>query len=158
MEEALRIAHQMWTGPVGPYQGTHYQLTQTLNSPAAVSQPHPPILIGGSGEKKTLRLVAQYADACNLFTYGGIDLLRTKLDVLRRHCDVVARPYEAIEKTTLGTVHLAPGAMTPAQVIAQCQELASVGIQHAIVNMPNVHEITPLEVFGREIIPAVAGL
>jgi F420-dependent oxidoreductase-like protein len=157
LEEALQIAHQMWSGTVGPYQGTYYQLAQTLNSPPALSQPHPPILIGGSGEKKTLRLVAKYADACNLFTYGGPDVLRAKLDVLRRHCEDVGRPYEEIEKTSLGTVHLAAGGMTPAQVIDSCRELAGLGIQHAIFNMPNVHEITPLEVFGREIIPAVAG-
>ena len=68
----------------------------------------------------------------------------------------VARPYEAIEKTTLATVHLAPGAMSAAEVVAQCRDLAALGIQHAIFNMPNVHEITPLETFGREIIPAVA--
>ncbi len=157
LEEALQIAHQMWSGTVAPYQGTHYQLAQTLNSPPALSKPHPPILIGGSGEKKTLRLVAKYADACNLFAYGGAEVLRGKLDVLRRHCDDVGRPYEEIEKTTLGTVHLAPGSMTAAQVIDTLRELAGLGIQQAIVNMPNVHEITPLEVFGREIIPAVAG-
>ena len=157
LEEALQIAHQMWTGPVGPYHGTHYQLTQTLNSPPALSQPHPPILIGGSGEKKTLRLVATYADACNLFAQGGTDMLRAKLDVLRRHCDEVGRPYDDIEKTAISTVHLAPGQMTSAQVIATCRDLSDVGIQHVIFNMPNVHEITPLEVFGREIIPAVAG-
>jgi len=157
LEEALRIAHQMWKGPVGPYQGAHYQLAQTLNSPTALSRPHPPILIGGSGEKKTLRLVAQYADACNLFAHAGPDAVRAKLEVLRRHCAEVGRSYEDIEKTTLGTVHLAPGGMSPAQVIAQCRELADMGIQHAIFNMPNVHEITPLEVFAREIIPEVAG-
>ncbi len=71
LEETLQIAHQMWSGEVAPYRGAHYQLEETLNSPQALSRPHPPIMVGGMGEKKTLRLVAQYADACNLFAYGG---------------------------------------------------------------------------------------
>jgi F420-dependent oxidoreductase-like protein len=158
LEETLRIARQMWAGDLAPFHGAHYHLEEPLNSPQPLTRPHPPILIGGGGEKRTLRLVAQYADACNLFTYAGAEALRAKLDVLRRHCDEVGRPYEQIERTSLGTVHLAPGTMTPAQVIAQCRDLAAIGIQHAIFNMPNVHEIAPLETFGREIIPAVADL
>lgn len=158
LEEALQIAHQMWAGERAPYQGSHYQLADPLNSPPALAQPHPPIMVGGGGEQKTLRLVAQYADACNLFARMGPDVLRQKLDILKRHCDAVGRPYEAIERTALGTVRLAPGADTAASVIAQCRELAKLGIQHAIFNMPNVHELAPLEVFGREIIPAVAEL
>jgi F420-dependent oxidoreductase-like protein len=158
LEETLQIAKQMWSDDVGPYQGRHYQLAETINSPQPVSKPHPPILIGGMGEKKTLRLVAMYADACNLFVYAGIDVLRHKLDVLKGHCQAVGRPYEEIERTSLGTVHLAEGEMTAAQVIEQCRGLAEAGIQHAIFNMPNVHEIKPLEIFGKEIIPAVAEL
>ncbi len=127
-------------------------------SPLPLTQPHPPILIGGSGEKKTLRLVAQYADACNLFAGRGLDALRSKLDVLKGHCEQVGRDFNEIEKTTLGTVHLAPGKMGVPDVIRLCQELAGLGIQHAIFNMPNVHEIAPLETFGREIIPAAAEL
>jgi F420-dependent oxidoreductase-like protein len=156
LEETLQIARQMWAGNVAPYRGKHYQLEQPLNSPPPISRPHPPILIGGGGEKKTLRLVAQYADACNLFAQAGTGAVQAKLDVLRGHCDAVGRPYDEIERTSLGTVHLAPGAMTARQVITLCEELAAVGIQHAIFNMPNVHEIAPLEVFGREIIPAAA--
>ena len=123
-----------------------------------LSRPHPPILIGGMGEQKTLRLVAKYADACNLFVRAGIDVLRHKLDVLQGHCDDVGRDYDEIEKTTLGTVHIAPDEMSADDVIDTCRELAGIGIQHAIFNMPNVHEITPLEVFGNEIIPAVTEL
>jgi len=110
------------------------------------------------GEKKTLRLVAQYADACNLFLTMGLEAVRTRLSVLKKHCETLGRDYAEIEKTTLGTVHLAKDKMSASDVIAQCRELASLGIQHAIFNMPNVHEITPLEIFAREIIPAVAEL
>lgn len=158
LEETLQIAKQMWSDDDGAFEGKHYHLSQTLNSPQPLSQPHPPILIGGGGEKKTLRLVAQYADACNLFAAMGADVVRHKLDVLHRHCDDVGRDYDEIEKTTLDTVHLAPGEMSAADIIKRCETLADLGIEHAIVNMPNVHEITPLETFGKEIIPAVAGL
>jgi hypothetical protein len=120
------------------------------------TKPHPPIPIGGAGEKKTLRLVAQYADACNLFAFGGADVIRAKLDVLKRHCEQVGRPYDEIEPTALGMIHLAPGGMTVAQVIEMCRTLSQAGIQHLIVFMPNVYEITLLEVIGRDIIPAVA--
>jgi F420-dependent oxidoreductase-like protein len=158
LEEALQIAQQMWSANNGPYQGRYYQLAETLCNPQPLSQPHPPILIGGTGEKKTLRLVAQYADACNLFARLGLDTIRAKLDVLKQHCDKVGRDYATIEKTTLDTVHLAPGQASAADVIKQCRTLADMGIQHAIFNMPNVQDITPLEIFGREIIPAVAEL
>ena len=112
LEEALQIAHQMWSGKVAEYQGKHYQLAETLNRPSPLSQPHPPILIGGMGEKKTLRLVAQYADACNLFAHAGAETIRQKLDVLRQHCADVGRNYADIEKTSLGTVKLAADGMT----------------------------------------------
>ncbi len=115
-------------------------------------------MIGGMGERKTLRLVAQYADACNLFAHGGPDVIRQKLDVLRGHCEDVGRDYEEIERTALGTVNLAPEGMTSGQVIEHCREMSEAGIQHLIFNMPNVHEIEPLETFGREVIPAVAEL
>jgi F420-dependent oxidoreductase-like protein len=158
LEETLQIAHQMWSGEVAPYDGTHYRLEETLNSPQVLSNPHPPIMIGGMGEKKTLRLVAQYADACNLFTYGGRDLIRHKLDVLRGHCEDVGRDYEEIERTALSTVNLAADGMTEDEVIGLCRQLNEAGIEHVIFNMPNVHEIRPLEAFGERIIPAVAGL
>ena len=158
LEEALQIAHQMWAGEVAPYDGRHYHLAEPLNSPQVLSRPHPPVMIGGMGEKRTLRLVAQYADACNLFIYGGADLIRHKLDVLRRHCEEVGRDYEEIERTALGTVNLAQGGMTAEGVIGLCRELNEAGIEHLIFNMPNVYEIRPLETFGEKIIPAVAEL
>jgi F420-dependent oxidoreductase-like protein len=156
LEEALQIAHQMWSGSTGPYQGKHYQLAETMCVPQPLSRPHPPIMIGGMGEKKTLRLVAQYADACNLFTGYGMDALRGRLDTLKRHCDALGRDYATVEKTSLSTAHLAPGKQSASDVIAHCRELAATGIQHAIFNMPNVQDLTPLETFRREIIPAAA--
>lgn len=155
LEETLQIAQKMWAGDESGHQGQHYQLERTLNVPQAISQPHPPIMVGGSGERKTLRLVAEYADACNLFV-RDLDFLRHKLDVLRRHCENAGRPYDDIEKTTLGTVDLSEGQMSAGDVIELCRKLADVGIEHAIFNMPTVHELTPLHAFGERIIPAVA--
>jgi F420-dependent oxidoreductase-like protein len=155
LEEALQIAKQMWSANNGPYHGKHYHLEETLCSPQPLSRPHPPILVAGSGEKKTLRLVAQYADACNLF--GTAETVRAKLAILKQHCNALGRDYGSIEKTTLSVADLQPGKMTPNGVIEQCKVLAAVGVQHAIFYLPNVHEIRPLEIFGREIIPAVAG-
>ena len=158
LEETLQIANQMWSGEVARYEGKHYHLAETLNSPQALTKPHPPIMIGGMGEKKTLRLVAKYADACNLFAYAGPEVLRQKLDILQGHCGDVGRDYEEIERTALGTVSLGPDGMNAEEVIEICQELNDAGIQLLIFNMPNVHEIKPLETFGERIIPAVAGL
>jgi F420-dependent oxidoreductase-like protein len=156
LEETLQIANQMWSENNGAFNGKYYQLAETLCNPQPLSKPHPPILIGGGGERKTLRLVAKYADACNLMGRLSDDDLRSKLDILKSHCDEVGRDYNAIEKTTLTSVHLAPGQTTPRDVIKDCQRLAGLGFQHVIFNMPNVQDITPLEVFGRKIIPAVA--
>ena len=155
LEETLQIAQQMWSADNGPYRGRHFQLAETLCVPQPLSRPHPPILVAGGGEKKTLRLVAQYADACNLF--GSPEAVRAKLDVLKRHCEALGRDFGTIEITTLGTVDLQPGKMSAKDVIAHCKALASVGVQHAVFNIPTVHELTPIDVFRREIIPAVAG-
>jgi len=102
LEETLEIVKQMWSEEGGAYDGRHYRLAETVNVPAPVQRPHPPILIGGSGERKTLRLVAQHADACNLFGESP-DAVRHKLEVLRRHCDDVGRDYETIERTMIVT-------------------------------------------------------
>jgi F420-dependent oxidoreductase-like protein len=150
LEETLQIAQQMLSGSQEPYD-----LKRTLNSPQVLSKPHPPILIGGMGEKKTLRLVAKYADACNLFLRGGVDVVHAKLEILKKHCAELGRDYNEIEKTTLGTALLAPDNMTAQSVVELCRALAKIGVQHAIFNMPNVSEMRPLEIFGREIIPSV---
>ncbi|MEJ2011517.1 MAG: LLM class F420-dependent oxidoreductase [Anaerolineales bacterium] len=158
LEETLQIAHQMWADDRSPFMGAHYRLARPINSPQPLTRPHPPIMIGGMGEQKTLRFVARYGDACNLFLRAGLDTLRHKLNVLHGHCDDLGRDSDEIEKTTLGTVHLAPGEMDAADVIKSCEDLAALGFSHAIFNMPNVHEITPLEIFGQQIIPAVREL
>ena len=103
LEETIQICEQMWSDNDGPYEGKHYQLAETICVPQPLQSPRPPILIGGGGEKKTLRLVAKYADACNLFATSRADISR-KLDVLRAHCDAEGRDYDAIEKTILGQV------------------------------------------------------
>jgi F420-dependent oxidoreductase-like protein len=158
LEETLRIAKQMWSGEVAPFAGRHYRLAETLCVPQPLRRPHPPILIGGMGEQRTLRLVARHADACNLFTYMGAAEVGRKLDVLRRHCEAERRDFDEIERTTLGTVQLAPGKQTPADVIRELGALAKVGVQHAIVNLPNVHEIAPVERLAKEVLPEIAGL
>jgi alkanesulfonate monooxygenase len=126
-----------------------------LLDPQPVSRPHPPILIGGGGEQVTLRLVATYGDACNILVPDPGES-RHKLEVLRRHCEAVGRPYEEIEKTSLVEVDLRPGRQRPADVVAALRTQADEGIEHVIVNMPDAETIRPLEVFGREIIPSVA--
>ncbi len=159
LEETLQIAHQMWSGEAKPYEGKHYQLARTLNSPQAVQKPHPPILIGGTGEKKTLRFVAQYGDACNLFARMGNDALQHKLDVLRDHCQTLGRPYEQIEKTTLDVLHITcdgnNGTMTPAAAIGYFAGLAAMGIDHAIFSMPNVTNLEAFDILATEIVPEV---
>jgi len=155
LEETLQIAHHMWSGNREPFEGKHFQLAEPICSPMPLSEPHPPILIGGSGETKTLRFVALYANACNLFARAGEDELKHKLGILQKHCADMGRPYDAIEKTALDSVHIAPGMQTAEEVISRCQELAEIGFQHIIFNMPNVQDIYPLEVFGDEIIPAI---
>jgi F420-dependent oxidoreductase-like protein len=134
LEEVLQIANQMWRGDETPYQGKHYQLMRPLNSPNSLQRPHPPILIGGSGERKTLRLVAQYADACNLFDLPGTQFagnLEHKLNVLREHCDAVGRDYHSIEKTVTSNPDLAEGGTA---LLDHLGELAELGIDHALVS------------------------
>ena len=158
LEETLQIANQMWSDNNGPYDGKHFHLAETLCNPQPLTKPRPPILIGGVGEKKTLRLVAKYANACNMFGGMGTEVLRSKLAILKQHCEAAGRNYAEIEKTVLNTAHLAPDKMSAADVSAQCRELSTIGFQHVIFNMPNIQDIKPLDIFGREIIPAVAEL
>ncbi len=162
LEETLQIALQMWSGEVGPYNGNYYQLAETLNSPQAVSTPHPPILIGGTGEQKTLRFVARYGDACNLFARLGDDALRHKLDVLKRHCETEGRPYEEIEKTSLDSMLVTRGegqrAMSPQQAVDAFAHLAEIGFDQALISMPNVSDPDAFNIFRDEVVPAVHAL
>ena len=155
LEETLQICLQMWRGDETPYTGKYYQLERPLNSPQALSEPHPPIMIGGSGERKTLRFVARYAQACNLFL--GPDLAR-KLDVLRAHCDTEGRDYDEIVKTCYFRFDVGENGERAGQVTDQLGALAEMGFQAAIGSVARVWEVRPLEVIGGEVIPAVAGL
>jgi F420-dependent oxidoreductase-like protein len=155
LEETLRICLQMWRGDESPYRGRHYQLERPLNSPQALTAPHPPIMIGGGGERKTLRLVARYAQACNLFTTP--DLAR-KLDVLRAHCDAVGRDYDEITKTCYFWFDVGEKGEKAGETVDRLGQLAELGFQVAIGSVARVWDLTPLEVIGSEVIPAVAGL
>lgn len=157
LEEALQIAKQMWSDDDGEFRGQFSHLQETLCVPRPLQRPHPPILIGGMGEQKTLRLVAEYADACNLFTHAGVDEVRRKLAVLAEHCHALGREYDEIQRTSLGTIQLGPEHQSSADVIAHCRELADAGIQQAIFNLPDVHEVTPVERLAREVVPEVRG-
>jgi alkanesulfonate monooxygenase SsuD/methylene tetrahydromethanopterin reductase-like flavin-dependent oxidoreductase (luciferase family) len=145
----------MWSASEAPFRGRHYTLERTLNSPQPLQQPHPPIMIGGGGERKTLRLVAQYAQACNLF--AGPELER-KLDVLREHCAAVGRSYDDIEKTVMMPFDVGPDGAGADAFIAQLQHLHELGVEHVHGRLADVARITPLEVFGEKIIPAAAGM
>lgn len=159
LEETLQIAKQMWSGDFLPYQGKHYHLAEPMNNPQPLTKPHPPILIGTGGEKKGLRLVAQYADACNLFAFGDLAPIEHKLDVLKRHCEELGRDYNHIERTVLTSFNAGADGTGVGEVIATCRALARLGVQHVIFSaVPNVHELTPLALIGREVIPAVTDL
>ena len=158
LEETLQICQQMWEGKRGsekPFRGEHYQLERPLNSPQSLTRPHPPILIGGGGEKKTLRLVAQYADACNLFPTPEIP---RKLDILREHCKAVGRNYDDIEKTSLFTFDLGDNGENLGKVIGGLKWLAGMGIQTVIGHVPKMYETKRIEMIGEKLIRAVADL
>jgi alkanesulfonate monooxygenase len=143
----------MWSENDGPYNGKHYQLERTLNSPQALRRPHPPILIGGGGEKKTLRLVAKYAQACNLFPTPE---LPRKLDVLREHCAAVGRNYDEIEKTVMLPLNPGERGENIDSILENLQKMAALGISHAQGIVPGVWKLDPLTALGREVVPAIA--
>jgi len=152
LEETLQIVHSMWQGERGSgeaFEGRHYQAERLLNSPQVLSRPHPKIIIGGGGEQKTLRLVAKYADACNIF--GGPDQLSHKFSVLRERCSEIGRPFGEIERTNLQTVDL--GRETPAEVVARFEILAGVGVQHVIFNLANVADPRTIDTLARDVLP-----
>jgi F420-dependent oxidoreductase-like protein len=159
LEETLQIAHQMWAGDEKPFEGKHYQLMRPLNSPQAVQKPHPPILIGGMGQKKTLRLIAQYGDGCNFFASAGKDVLVQKLNALREHCEAIGRPYEQIEKTALSFINITRdgrnGSQNAQAVIDSFGELAALGFDHVIIGLTDAHKLEPFDLLANEVIPVV---
>ena len=151
LEETLRIFRQMWSDDDGPFDGRHYQLAETLNSPQPLSRPHPPIMIGGSGEKKTLLLVARYADACNLFGTSPAEVAH-KLDVLRRHCAAEDRDYDSIEKTVIVS---RPALADVDGFLAEVAEYAALGVTEVQVT-PDRHPVEFTRRIADEVLPKLA--
>jgi F420-dependent oxidoreductase-like protein len=162
LEETLRIAHGMWTGERGSeaaFEGRHYQARRLLNAPQSLSRPRVPIMVGGGGERKTLRLVAQYADACNVF--GSPEAIARKYAILDAHCAAVGRDPSEVERSTLQNVRLDGGERpgeSPAQVVDRLGELSDAGAEHVIFELKEVHEPANLERVGRDVLPALHGL
>ncbi|MET8258280.1 LLM class F420-dependent oxidoreductase [Micromonospora sp. NPDC005205] len=154
LEETLRVCLQMWSADDGPFNGKHYQLAETINSPQPLSRPRPPIMIGGGGEKKTLLLVARYADACNLFGRGGIDDIARKLDVLRGHCAAEGRDYDTIEKTVVASQ--APLDDTDA-FLAEVSAYAALGVSEVQVT-PDRDPVEFARRLGDEVLPRLADI
>ncbi|MHB1446608.1 MAG: LLM class F420-dependent oxidoreductase [Acidimicrobiales bacterium] len=154
LEEAIQIALQMWSDDNGPYHGRHYQLEETLCHPAPVSSPRPRILIGGGGERKTLRLVAQYADACNLI--GSPEEVEAKLKVLNRHCDAVGRDPAEIEVTTM--FRNFPDDPSPAELVQAAEAYAAVGVQTLVVGATGPDPASWLESHIGPVMSDLAGL
>jgi F420-dependent oxidoreductase-like protein len=155
LEEVLRLAHQVWRDDRrSAFDGQHYTLAEPIIRPRPLAQPHPPIMVGGNGERRTLRLVAQYADACNFLVLEPHEV-RARIEVLRRHCDEVGRTIGDIEITALDEVDLRPGRMSTADVAARAREQVAAGVQHLIVNMPDVWDVRYLERLGRDVVPSL---
>ncbi len=157
LEDNLQLAKALWKSDETAFQGKHFSAPAITNNPRPLSTPHPRIMIGGTGPKKTLRMVAQYADACNIGDWVGAEAMQQAIDTLKAQCESVGRDYATVEKTSLCTVHLS-GNDTVENVMKRLKELSAMGFTHAIFNMPDVYTITPLKTFAKEIIPAVAQL
>ncbi|SFW47095.1 LLM class F420-dependent oxidoreductase [Amycolatopsis australiensis] len=151
LEENLQYVLQMWADGDGPFKSEHFDATRLLNVPQALTKPHPPIMIGGGGEKKTLRLVAKYADQCNLF--NGPEL-EHKLEVLKRHCENEGRDYGSITKTVYHILDIGEDGAKSAELVAELERLNGLGIDVALGAVPHVHKPAVLEKFGNEVIPA----
>ena len=153
LEDTLRMAHEMWSGGSGTggrFDGKHVTATHLINSPQSISRPRVPILVGGGGERKTLRLVAQYADACNVFGRSP-EFVRDKLAVLREHCDRLGRPYDEVERTVLTSIDLENDSAEA--IVQRFGELGEAGAQHLIFSVRGVADTSKLELIGAEILP-----
>jgi F420-dependent oxidoreductase-like protein len=157
LEDNLKLAKALWDSDEIAFEGQLFSAPAITNNPRPLSTPHPRLMIGGTGPNKTLRMVAQYADACNIGDWVGPETMQKALDTLKEHCETLGRDYDTIEKTSLCTVHLS-GDDTVESITSRLKELSEMGFTHAIFNMPDVYKITPLETFAKEIIPAVAEL
>ena len=158
LDETLQICLRMWSGERGderPFEGKYFHLERPLNLPQSLRRPHPPILIAGEGAQKTLRLVARYADACSLRPGPQIP---EKLAILRQYCEAEGRDYDAIEKTCAFRFDVGEDGAKAGELIGQLRWLAGMGVQTVIGAIPNVERIRPIELVGREVIPAIAGL
>ena len=160
LEETLQIAHEMWQGERGSeaaFNGRHFQADRLMNSPQSISRPHPPIMVGGGGEKKTLRLVAQYADACNVF--GSPEGIARKYAILDQHCAELGRDPREIERSTLQNVRLGPPSSarteSPQQIVDRFGDLSDAGAEHVIFELKDAHESSYMETLGRDVIPAL---
>jgi F420-dependent oxidoreductase-like protein len=159
LEETIKIALQMWMDDQSPFNGSYFTLDRPLNRPLPLRKPHPPIMIGGNGETKTLRLVAQYADACNLIMNCDI---KHKLEVLQAHCQGIGRNYSEIERTTIGSYKItsdgAGVSVSPSQLIDLLSEQAKLGIQHALLDLRDPWDLTQIDCLGHNVVPSVARL
>jgi alkanesulfonate monooxygenase len=152
LEETLQIAREMWSGErgtEGSFHGRHFRASRLLNAPQSISRPHPPIMIGGGGERKTLRLVAQYADACNVF--GGPPAIARKYEILQSHCGAVGRNPDEIERSTLQGAD--PANEPASRIVDRFGELGDAGAQHIVLSIPGVNDTSKIEAFGRDVIP-----
>src|SRR5262245_14470083 len=155
LEETIQVCLRMWQGGHGddqPFHGRYVQFERALNAPQSLSRPHPPIMIAGSGEQRTLPLVARYGDACNIRPGPEIP---PQLELLRRYCEAEGRDYEAIEKTAPFRFDVSSSDKIN-ELIDQLRWLSGMGIQTVYGRVINDHEITPVEIMGREVIPAIA--
>jgi F420-dependent oxidoreductase-like protein len=153
LEETLQICLQMWSDDNGPFSGRHYQLAETMCFPLPISRPHPPILVGGGGERKTLLLAARYADACNVFATSPADVAH-KLEVLRAHCDAEGRDYDRIRKTVLA---VRPALADVDAFVAAAAEYAALGVSEMEV-MPDRHPVEFAEQVAEKVLPSLADL
>jgi F420-dependent oxidoreductase-like protein len=158
LEDALEVCCRMWAGDHGddqPYEGHHVAAERLLNLPQPLRSPRPPILVAGDGERRTLPLVARYADACNLRPTPDIP---HKLDVLRRHCDAAGTDFDRIERTAAFELAADDGGSRTTELLDRLRWLAGMGIDTVVGRVPGVDQITPLERIGRHVLPAVAEL
>ena len=153
LEEAIQVVHQMWSDDEGAFEGQHYRLAETINSPVAVAEGHPPLLIGGKGEKKTLRIAAQYAQIVNL-TASDPDEVAHLLDVLRRHCDALGTDYDAIEKQTMAT-RLRPD---DPGYWSSMERLAALGVDLVVLGVAPNDQVGSVERYAADVLPRLAEL